>query len=108
MKEYQSLSHTRWDCNYHVVFIPRRRKKRIFGVLPRHLGEIFHELAAHKEAKIVEGHLIGDHVLQTSPPLPPPQAARRIQMEDVVSVLGSCNIFCLSMQSSYSHDEFYE
>ena len=38
MKEYQSLSHTRWDCKYHIVFIPKRRKKRIFGVLLRHLG----------------------------------------------------------------------
>lgn len=62
MKEYQSLSHTRWDCKYHVVFIPKRRKKRVFGVLRRHLGEMFHELASHKEAKIVEGHLMGDHV----------------------------------------------
>ena len=48
MKEHQSLSHTRWDCKYHVVFIPKRRKKRIFGVLRRQLGEIFHELADHK------------------------------------------------------------
>ncbi len=62
MKEYQSLTHTRWDCKYHVVFIPKRRKKQIFGVLKRHLGEIFHELAGHKESKIVEGHLMGDHV----------------------------------------------
>ena len=46
MKEYQSLCHTRWDCKYHVVFIPKRRKKRIFGALRRQLGEIFHELAA--------------------------------------------------------------
>lgn len=62
MKEYQSLSHTRWDCKYHVVFIPKRRKKRIFGGLRGHLGEIFHELAGHKESKIVEGHLMSDHV----------------------------------------------
>ena len=62
MKEYQSLSHTRWDCKYHVVFIPKRRKKRIFGELRRYLGEIFHELAKHKESKIVEGHLLLDHV----------------------------------------------
>lgn len=62
MKEYQSLSHTRWDCKYHVVFIPKRRKKQIFGALKRHLGEIFHELAGHKESKIVEGHLMSDHV----------------------------------------------
>ena len=62
MKEYQSLTHTRWDCKYHVVFIPKKRRKRIFGVLRKHLGEIFHELAAHKEAKIVEGHIMSDHV----------------------------------------------
>ena len=63
MKEYQRLSHTRWDCKYHVVFIPKRRKKRIFGVLRwQQLGEIFHELAEHKESKVVEGHLMSDHV----------------------------------------------
>ena len=48
MKEYQSLSHTRWDCKYHVVFIPKRRKQKIFGSLRKHLGEVFHELAAHQ------------------------------------------------------------
>ncbi len=53
MKEYQSLSHTRWDCKYHVVFIPKRRKKRIFGALRRHLGEMLHELAGRKESKIL-------------------------------------------------------
>ena len=62
MKEYQSLSHTRWDCKYHVVFIPKRRKKRIFGELRRHLGEMFRDLAGHEESKIVEGHLMGNHV----------------------------------------------
>ena len=62
MKEYQSLSHTRWDCKYHAVFIPKRRKKRIFGELRRHLGEMFRDLAGHKESKIVEGHLMGNHV----------------------------------------------
>ena len=62
MKEYQSLSHTRWDCKYHVVVIPKKRKKKIFGMLRKQLGEIFHELARHQEAKIVEGHLMSDHV----------------------------------------------
>ena len=62
MKEYQSLSHTRWDCNYHVVFIPKRRKKTVFGVLRKHLGQIFRELAQHKESEVVEGHLMPDHV----------------------------------------------
>ena len=61
-KEYQSLSHTRWDGKYHVVFTPKRRKKKVFGVLRRHLGEMLHELAKHKESKIVEGHLMADHI----------------------------------------------
>ncbi len=62
MKEYQSLAHTRWDCKYHVVFISKKRKKKIFGVLRRHLGAIFRELAKHKEVEVVEGHLMLDHV----------------------------------------------
>ena len=62
MKEYQSLSHTRWDCKYHIVFIPKRRKKKVFGVLRRHLGQISKELAQHKESQVVEGHLMLDHV----------------------------------------------
>jgi putative transposase len=62
MKVYQRSSHMRRDCKYHVVFIPKRRKKRIFGVLRRQLWEIFHEPARHKESKLVEVHLMGDHV----------------------------------------------
>ena len=59
---YQSLSHSKWDCKYHVVFVPKYRKKAIFGDIRRHLGPIFHELARQKECLIVEGHLIRDHV----------------------------------------------
>ena len=62
MKEYKSLTHTTWDCKYHVVFIPKRRKKVIYGQLRQHLGQIFHELAGYKEIEIVEGHLHRDHV----------------------------------------------
>ena len=62
MKDYQSLSHTKWDCKYHVVFIPKYRRKRIFGKLRHHLGEILHELAKQKQSEIVEGHLRPDHV----------------------------------------------
>ena len=62
MKEYQSLSHTRWDCKYHIVFIPKRRKKAIFGALRKQLGEVLRELARHKESEVVEGHLRPDHV----------------------------------------------
>ena len=62
MKEYQSLSHTRCDCKYHVVFIPKRRKKLLFGKLRKHLGEVLHDLANQKESVIVEGHLMLDHI----------------------------------------------
>jgi putative transposase len=61
MKNYQSLHHTKWDCKYHVVFIPKRRKEKIFGVLRKHLGDIFHELAKQKESRIEVGHLHLDH-----------------------------------------------
>jgi putative transposase len=62
MKDYQSLNHTKWDCKYHVIFIPKRRKKKIYGALRKHLGDIFHELAKQKESRIEEGHLHLDHV----------------------------------------------
>jgi putative transposase len=45
-----------------VVFIPKRRKKRIFGAVRKHMGEMLHELAGHKGSKIVEGHLMPDHI----------------------------------------------
>ena len=62
MREYRSLNHTRWNCKYHVVFIPKYRKKKIFGALRKYLGEIFHDLAGRKECRIEEGHLHEDHV----------------------------------------------
>jgi putative transposase len=62
VKDYQSLAHTKWDCKYHVVFIPKYRRKRVFGAIRRDLGEIFHELAKQKGSRIVEGHLMADHV----------------------------------------------
>jgi len=62
MKSYSSLNHTRWDCKYHVVFIPKWRKEQIYGPIRKHLGEIFHDLAKQKESNIVEGHLQADHV----------------------------------------------
>jgi putative transposase len=62
MRDYQSLAHTKWDCKYHVVFIPKRRKKAIFGAVRKHLGEVLHELARQRECRIVEGHLMADHV----------------------------------------------
>ena len=59
---YEKLSHTTWECKYHVVFIPKYRKKAMFGALKKELGQIFHKLAAQKESRIEEGHVMVDHV----------------------------------------------
>ena len=59
---YQSLSHSKWDCKYPVIFGPKYRRKVMFGEIRKFLGSIFHELARQKECRIVEGHLMPDHV----------------------------------------------
>ena len=62
MRDYKSLSHTRWDCKYHIVFIPKKRQKLIYGAIRKHLGEILHDLAKRKGVVIEEGHLMSDHI----------------------------------------------
>jgi putative transposase len=62
MTEYRSLNHTKWECKYHVVFIPKYRKKVIFGKIRRHLGQVLRRLAEQRESRIEEGHLMADHV----------------------------------------------
>jgi putative transposase len=62
MDKSESLSHTRWECKYHIVFIPKCRRKALYGQLRKHLGEVFRQLAAQKESRIEEGHLLADHV----------------------------------------------
>ena len=62
MSGYQSLSHSRWECKYHIVFIPKCRKKIIYGKVREHLKPIFHELAFQKECRIIGGNLCIDHV----------------------------------------------
>ena len=62
MDTFESLSHSVWECKYHVVFIPKCRRKTLYGTLRKHLGEVFRKLAAQKESRIEEGHLLSDHV----------------------------------------------
>jgi len=62
MDEYDSLSHSKWECKYHVVFIPKCRRRTLYTQLRRHLGELFRKLASQKESRIEEGHLMPDHV----------------------------------------------
>jgi len=62
MDEYESLSHAKWECKYHVVFIPKGRRKALYGHLRQHLGGVFRQLALQKESRIEEGHMLVDHV----------------------------------------------
>jgi putative transposase len=62
MDEQGSLNHTKWECKYHVVFIPKCRRKTLYQELRRYLGEVFRRLAEQKESQIEEGHLRPDHV----------------------------------------------
>jgi len=62
MNPAESLKHTKWECKYHVVWIPKYRKKSLYQGLRRYLGELLKDLAAQKECKILEGHLVSDHV----------------------------------------------
>ena len=62
MRQANSLNHTRWDCKYHIVFIPKYRRKAIFGQIRQELGEVFRRLAEQRECVIEEGHLLPDHV----------------------------------------------
>lgn len=62
MAQLGSLAHTKWDCKYHIVWIPKYRRKRLFGELRRELGPVLRELAEHRESEILEGHMLGDHV----------------------------------------------
>jgi len=62
MHEWESLSHVRWDCKYHVVFIRKYRKKKLYGKLRNRMGAILHDLCRQKGVELLEGHLMPDHV----------------------------------------------
>jgi len=62
MNRYETLRHTKWECKYHVVFIPKYRRKSLFSQLRKELGILFKRLAQQKESQIEEGHIMRDHV----------------------------------------------
>ena len=62
MEHGESLSHTLWECKYHLVWIPKCRKKTLYGPLRKYLGSLFKDLASQRECEIIEGHLLPDHV----------------------------------------------
>jgi putative transposase len=62
MSDVRSLNHSVWECKYHIIWIPKCRRKKLYGQIAKYLGEIFHDLARQKESRIEEGHLCPDHV----------------------------------------------
>lgn len=62
MNDPNRLTHSVWDCKYHIIWIPKCRRKRLYGGIAKDLGKIFHELARQRESKIVEGHVCPDHI----------------------------------------------
>ncbi|WP_341747401.1 IS200/IS605 family transposase [Candidatus Tisiphia endosymbiont of Dascillus cervinus] len=62
MTTYESLNYSKWDCKYHIVFIPKCRKRELYGKVRKYLGNVFHELVFQRGSKIIEGHMVQDHV----------------------------------------------
>jgi putative transposase len=62
MNDISSLNHSRWECKYHIVWIPKYRRKVLYGQLRKYLGQIFKDLAENRESEVLEGHMMADHV----------------------------------------------
>src|SRR6478672_3478983 len=83
MDDYESLSHSKWECRYHVVFISKYRRKTLYGELRQHLGEVFRKLAMQKESRVEEGHLMPDHVHMMIS-IPPKYAVSTVGRDETV------------------------
>jgi putative transposase len=93
MNDSGSLSHTKWECKYYVVFTPKCRSKALYYELRQHLGELFRELASHKEYRIEEGHLMPDHVpMLSSIPLKcsVPPVMRYLKGKSAINMTRTC------------------
>ena len=62
MHDWQSLSHVRWDCKYHVVIIPKYRKRKLYGKIRKHVGEVLQEVCRQRGITVVEEHVMPDHI----------------------------------------------
>jgi putative transposase len=62
MREWQSLAHVKWECKYHVVIVPKYRRKTLFGRVRKRVGKVFQQLCRQKDIGLVEGHVMLDHV----------------------------------------------
>ena len=86
---YESLAHSKWDCTYHIVFVPKYRRKVLYGKIRKFLGPKFHELAAQRGCKIVEGHMVQDHVhmmIQIAPKLSVAETVGYIKGKSAIAV----------------------
>ena len=62
MREWQSLAHVKWDCKFHIVIVPKYRKRVLYGNIRKRIGSIFHQLCRQKGVELLEGHAMPDHV----------------------------------------------
>ena len=62
MHDWQSLSHVRWECKYHIVIIPKYRKRMLYGKVKKHVGEVIKEVCRQRGIELIEGHLMPDHI----------------------------------------------
>jgi putative transposase len=62
MKDWQSLAHTKWECKYHIVIVPKYRMKILYGRVKRRIGQILRELCRYKDIELLEGHAMPDHI----------------------------------------------
>lgn len=58
----ESLSHRKWMCKYHIIIVPKYRRKAIFGKIKETIRDIIKQLCGYKGVKIVEGHIMDDHI----------------------------------------------
>jgi putative transposase len=91
---YESLSHSKWDYKYHVVFIPKYRKRVLNGKIRKFLGPLFQKLAGQRQSKILEGHMVQGHV-QRLIQIPPKYA-----VSEVIGYLKDKNAITVARQFS--------
>jgi putative transposase len=77
MSDVKSLTHSVWECKYHAVWIPKCRRKQLYGGAAKYPGPLFRELARERESRILEGHLCPDHVHMLAG-IPPKYSAARV------------------------------
>ena len=102
----QSLAHSKWDCKYHVVFIPKKRRKVLFLSKRKEIGDIFHELAREKQCEILEGSSMSDHV-HLCIAIPPKHAVSSvIGFIKGKSAIAIARIFC-GKERNYTGEHFW-